>query len=102
MSRVTISESRSEKVNLKINGKSCIFLELLAEYPFSARAEIKIAIVKKLNHGHKINGNSISAKKESRSLCCMMGKTMSRGCHLLAANGFRLANILIEYRIRLN
>ena len=30
------------------------------------------------------NGLSISAKKELQSLCCIMGKTMSLRCHILA------------------
>ena len=33
-----------------------------------------------------LNGFSISAERELQSLCCMMGKTMSLRCHLLAAN----------------
>ena len=37
-----------------------------------------------------LNGLSISAKGKLQSLCCMMGKTMSFRCHLLAANGWRL------------
>ena len=37
-----------------------------------------------------LNGLSISAKGELQSLCCMMGKTMSLRCHLLAANIWRL------------
>ena len=35
-----------------------------------------------------LNGHRISAKGE---LCCMMGKTMSLRCYILAANGWRLA-----------
>ena len=34
-----------------------------------------------------INGLSIRAKKELQSLCCIMGKTMSPRCHVLAAKG---------------
>ena len=35
-------------------------------------------------------GHSISAKGELQLLRCLMGKTMSYRCHLLAANGWRL------------
>ena len=37
-----------------------------------------------------LNVLGISAKKEIKSRCCMMGKTMSLRCHFLAANGWRL------------
>ena len=37
-----------------------------------------------------LNGLSISDKGELQSLCCMMGKTMSLRCHLLAANGWQI------------
>ena len=37
-----------------------------------------------------LNGPNISAERELHSLRCMMGKTMSLQCHILAANDWRL------------
>ena len=48
-----------------------------------------------------LNGFSISAKAELQSLYCMMGKTRSLRCHLLAANSWRLI-YWIQNKIKLS
>ena len=49
-----------------------------------------------------LNGQRISPKEELQPMCCIMGKTMSFRCHLLVANGWRLASILWPFDFHFN